>query len=242
MRSIEVTAKNVEMAKEKGLQMLGVDESLVIVNVIEKGSMLKKAKIEMMLFETEEEKLEQEKNNKQEKEATTKTVQLNDKVEKTVNREISETEENVINVIKEFLEGLFKLYNISGSVEGKVLNDDLYIKVNGEELGVLIGYHGDTLEALQSIINNIIKNKNLEYRKKIFLDIENYREKREDSLRALAQKMASKVLSIKKSLKLEPMNSYERRIIHECLCGIDHISTHSEGDEPNRYLIIDYVA
>ena len=80
-----------------------------------------------------------------------------------------------------------------------------------------------------------------EYRKRVFVDIENYRSKRTDSLTALAKRMATKVVQVKKSLKLEPMSSFERRIIHTALQGISNITTHSEGEEPNRCLVIDYV-
>ena len=117
----------------------------------------------------------------------------------------------------------------------------MYFIIEGKELGVLIGHHGDTLNATQTLVNAIVKNEFEEYRKRVFVDIENYRSKRTDSLTALAKRMATKVVQVKKSLKLEPMSSFERRIIHTALQGISNITTHSEGEEPNRCLVIDYV-
>ena len=114
------------------------------------------------------------------------------------------------------------------------------VKVTGDDLGVLIGYRGDALEAIQNLMNVVVFNKT-GFKGKIILDVENYREKRISTLCELADRISKQVLKNKKSFKLEPMNSYERRIIHSHLQNIEHISTHSEGKEPNRFLIVDYV-
>ena len=102
---------------------------------------------------------------------------------------------------------------------------------------------GDVLIFLSALnlCNAYVKNNISSYRKKIFLDVENYRSKRQETLEHMAKSMAEKVLNMKRSLKLEPMTSLERRIIHTCLQNIEHISTHSEGEDPNRFLVIDYV-
>ena len=94
---------------------------------------------------------------------------------------------------------------------------------------------------MQYIVNTIVRENVKEYRKKIYIDVENYRRKRQDTVEQIAEKMAKKVLTTKRSIKLEPMNSYERKVIHNALTGIEHIGTHSEGVEPNRYLVIDYI-
>ena len=122
-----------------------------------------------------------------------------------------------------------------------IKNGDIVFRVNGESINNLIGYHGETLEAVQYIVNTIVKERVPNYRKKVYLDVENYRRKRQETVEALAEKMAKKVLTTKKSIKLEPMNSFERKSIHFALSNIEHIGTHSEGTEPNRYLVIDYV-
>ena len=120
-------------------------------------------------------------------------------------------------------------------------NDDTLITVDGEGAGLLIGHHGETLDSLQYLAN-LAANKKVKGEKqeyvKITLDIEGYRAKREQALRSLARRMASKVVKGKKSVMLEPMNPYERRIIHSEVQGIDGVSTNSIGSENNRRIVM----
>ncbi len=120
-------------------------------------------------------------------------------------------------------------------------NGDKVIAIDGDHAGVLIGHHGDTLDALQ-YLSNLAANKKSEGEKreyvKITIDVENYRAKREDTLRALARRKAAQVLRYKKSVMLEPMNPYERRIIHSEIQGIEGVSTNSIGSEDNRKVVI----
>ncbi len=132
------------------------------------------------------------------------------------------------------LEGL-----VIGKKEGD--NDDVVITVDGENAGLLIGHHGETLDSLQYLAN-LAANKKVNGEKreyvKITLDIEGYRAKREGALRSLARRMASKVLKYKKSVMLEPMNPYERRIIHSEVQKIEGVSTNSIGSENNRRVVM----
>lgn len=106
-------------------------------------------------------------------------------------------------------------------------------------MGSIIGYRGETLDALQYLVSLVInKNHNKEY-KRIILDAEHYREKREATLVRVAHKTANKVIKSKKSFKLEPMNPYERRIIHSALQDSKYVTTYSEGEEPRRRVVID---
>ena len=118
---------------------------------------------------------------------------------------------------------------------------ELLIEVSGEGSGILIGHHGDTLDALQYLLN-LAANRRAEGEKreylKVTLDIEGYRAKREETLRALARKQADKVLKYKRSVMLEPMNPYERRIIHSEVQTIKGVSTNSIGSENNRKIVI----
>ncbi len=120
-------------------------------------------------------------------------------------------------------------------------NDDTLINIDGEGSGVLIGHHGETLDSLQYLAN-LAANKKVDGVKreyvKITLDAEGYRAKREEALRALARRMAEKVLRYKKSIMLEPMNPYERRIIHSEVQGIEGVSTNSIGSENNRKVVM----
>ena len=106
-------------------------------------------------------------------------------------------------------------------------------------MGSIIGYRGSALEALQHLLNIIIGNKT-QYKKRVFLNIENYRQKREETLKSMAERIAKKVIESQRRCKLEPMSSFERRIIHAYLNEREHVFTRSEGVEPNRYLIIEY--
>ncbi|MBQ9131351.1 MAG: Jag N-terminal domain-containing protein [Clostridia bacterium] len=120
-------------------------------------------------------------------------------------------------------------------------NDDTLITVDGEGAGLLIGHHGDTLDSLQYLAN-LAANKKVKGEKrdyvKVTLDVEGYRAKREEALRTLARRMAGKVLKGKKSVMLEPMNPYERRIIHSEVQSIEGVSTNSIGSENNRRIVM----
>jgi len=115
--------------------------------------------------------------------------------------------------------------------------DALNINMKGPDLGILIGRRGETLDALQFLINLSV-NKNQEVRRKIIIDVEGYRNRREETLQKLAIKLANKAKQRGRSVVLEPMSSQERRIIHTALQGRDDIYTFSEGDEPYRKIII----
>lgn len=237
MRNIEVTAKSVDQAIEKGLQMLGVSREDIEVKVVNEGSMLKKAVVEIFTFANQEEREEYLKNNKTKKEIKlVKTEPEQEMVEVS-----SEYVEEVTAVVTEFLEGLLGHMQIEATVSRGVRNGDIIFKVNGDSVNNLIGYHGGTLEAVQYIVNTIVRERVRNYHKKVYIDVENYRRKRQDTVEQIAEKMAKKVLATKRSIKLEPMNSYERKAIHNILTGIEHIGTHSEGVEPNRCLVIDYI-
>lgn len=120
-------------------------------------------------------------------------------------------------------------------------NDDVLITVDGDNAGVLIGHHGETLEAIQYLAN-LAANKKVAGEKReyvrVTVDVEGYRAKREASLRALARRMSAKVIKNKKSVMLEPMNPYERRIVHSEVQGIAGVSTNSIGSENNRRVVI----
>ncbi len=147
-----------------------------------------------------------------------------------------------------FIEKLIKDMNINADItmsDGD--NGEKIIAINGKEAeegnaaSILIGHHGETLDSLQYLAN-LAANKKIDGKKgeyvKIAVDVEGYRAKREETLRALARKMASKVLKYKKSVMLEPMNPYERRIIHSEIQNMEGVSTNSIGSENNRKIVI----
>ncbi len=141
-----------------------------------------------------------------------------------------------------FMKQLLSDMNVAADMqvsEGE--NGEVRIAVNGDDAAILIGHHGETLDALQYLAN-LAANKRIDGKKeeytKVSVDVEGYRAKREETLRALARKMAAKVQKYKKSVMLEPMNPYERRIIHSEIQNIEGVSTNSIGSENNRKIVI----
>ena len=143
--------------------------------------------------------------------------------------------------IETFLKGLLEQMG-SQAVPHAVKGEDNTYKVElvGEDLGYLIGRRGDTLDAIQHLCNYSI-NRDVEGHVRINVDAEDYRAKREDSLRKYARKKAQQVLKARRRTTLEPMNAYERHVIHATLQEMDNITTHSTGTEPNRRVVIEYV-
>ena len=147
-----------------------------------------------------------------------------------------------VEIAKEFIERLLEDMKIEANLTlVDVDNADKQINIDGEDVGVLIGHHGETLDSLQYLVN-LAANQKSEGEKrefvKITIDIEGYRAKREEALRALARRMADRVIKYKKSVMLEPMNPYERRIIHSEVQNIKGVSTNSIGSENNRKVVI----
>lgn len=139
---------------------------------------------------------------------------------------------------KEFLINVLSSMNIDAEIRINEENDVIKIDLSGPKMGLVIGYRGETLDSLQYLVSLVInKNHNNSY-KRVVLDAENYRKKREETLIRVAQKSAYKVRKSQRPYKLEPMNPYERRIIHSALQEYTDINTHSEGEEPFRRIVI----
>ena len=151
-----------------------------------------------------------------------------------------ERPDDIVEQTESFLKGLLERL---GSDAAPVIEqkDETTICVNltGEKLGMLIGRRGETLDAIQHITNYAM-NRASEKHVHISVDAENYRAKREESLQHLAEKVAAKVVKYRKNMTLEPMNSYERHVIHTALQDYDGVSTFSTGTEPNRRIVVAY--
>lgn len=140
---------------------------------------------------------------------------------------------------KKFLQDILNCMDINAEIAIKEENNIINVLLTGQNMGILIGYRGETLDSLQYLLSLIInKGHETEY-KRVVLDTENYRLKREETLQRLAGKMAGRVKRSGKYIKLEPMNPYERRIIHSSLQNDPYINTYSEGEEPYRRVIVD---
>lgn len=144
---------------------------------------------------------------------------------------------SITDVARNFLESVLKEMNIKADLDIKQENETLSINMNGEDMAILIGKRGQTLDSLQYLISLVVNKGRDEY-VRVVLDTENYRMKRKETLENLADKLAYKVKKTRKNVVLEPMNPYERRIIHSTLQNNPNVSTKSEGDEPYRKVVI----
>ena len=141
--------------------------------------------------------------------------------------------------VKEFLKSVFHAMDMPVDIIVKVNEDEKLIEVDlkGDDMGILIGKRGQTLDSLQ-YLTNLAVNKNSENYYKVKVDTEDYRKRRKDTLENLAKNIAYKVKRTKRPVELEPMNPFERRVIHSALQNDKFVTTHSEGDEPYRHVVV----
>ena len=146
---------------------------------------------------------------------------------------------SVADKAKDFLRDVFDAMDLTVVIDVKYdeENRDIDIDLSGDEMGVLIGKRGQTLDSLQYLVSLVV-NKDVEEYIRVKVDTENYRKRRKETLENLAMNIAYKVKRTKRPVSLEPMNPYERRIIHSALQGDKYVTTHSEGDEPYRRVVV----
>ena len=224
-KTVKSEGKTTTEAIEKGLKELGVSKEKVDIKILEEEkrsfySILapRVVKVELTLKE-ENEKIEENKEKIKE--------------EKKHNENMQEIE-NAVKDINEFLSEFLKE---EAKFEAKIKDFDIYININGENLNYLIGYRGETINAIQTLLTTIANKKSTQ-KIRVYLDIENYREKRVKTLEDLAEKLARTVERTKKSVTLEPMTAYERKIIHTKLQNSNKVKTFSKGEEPYRKVVI----
>lgn len=226
LKSIISEGKTTNEAIENGLKQLNVSKKMVDIKVLENEekrsffSILapRVVKVELTLKEENNENTREIKQKKD-------IVLSLDEQEKAV--------KNIENFLQEFKKGL------PDDTEYKIEKNEKYVNVsiNSKKLGFLIGYRGETLYAMQNILS-AIAGKDIQNKVRVILDIEGYKEKREKTLEDLAEKVAKTVIKTKKPIKLEPMQAYERKIIHSKLQQNDKVETTSIGEEPNRRIVI----
>lgn len=144
---------------------------------------------------------------------------------------------NTEEIARDFLLNLLNKMGVQAKLNVKLKQSNLYIDMSGAEMAILIGRRGQTLDSLQYLVSLVV-NKDREEYIRVILDTENYRQKRKDTLERLAFKLAKRAKKINKDITLEPMNPYERRIIHSALQNNKFVTTKSEGEEPYRKVVI----
>ena len=218
MQYTEFTGKTVEEAVEKGLKELGITEQQADIRVLEEGKKKLfgsiKARVEIAVKESETAAVAEE-----------KTLPV-------VSADGTDGERTVA-----FLEGLFELLNIKACTELVSEGEKIEINVTTANTTSVIGKKGVMLDAIQTLASAVGNTGRDDY-KRVVVDCDNYRESRENTLNKLAENLAQKAIRLGKKIALEPMNPYERRIIHAALSEREDISTESEGKEPNRYIVI----
>lgn len=230
-KTIISEGKTTNEAIEKGLKELNVSKNMVDIKVIEnegKRSFFdilapRVVKVELTLREEVEKSkpvVAEKKENKEERIIDVK--------------ELENAKNNVERFMTDFLKTVSEK-NFECKVE--IVDQNVEVNITGEESGFLIGYRGDVLNSIQTILSSIA-NKNNNSRIKVILDIENYRNKRKDTLENLAIKVSKTVGRTGKSITLEPMGAYERKIIHTKLQDNKYVTTYSVGEEPNRKVVI----
>ena len=150
---------------------------------------------------------------------------------------VSSKEADASGKAKDFLNKIFEITGEDVTVEAEKEGDLLSINLSGPDMGIVIGKRGETLDALQHLTSLVVNRGGGDFTK-VSIDAENYREKRNDALSSLAHKLAAKVVRTRRSTTLEPMNAYERRIIHSALQDHDKVTTYSVGQGVNRKVVI----
>lgn len=140
-------------------------------------------------------------------------------------------------IASDFLYTILNNMEVEADISVSEDDENIVVDINGDDIGIIIGRRGETMDALQ-YLTSLVVNKGYEDYKRVILNVENYRQKREETLVKLANRLAEKVIKYKKPVTLEPMNPYERRIIHSSLQGHKYVETYSTGEEPKRKVVI----
>ena len=235
-KSVISEGRTTSEAIEKGLKELNVSKNMVDIKYIqeEKRSFFsilapRVVKVELTVKEgvTENSKNNENKEEPREhKRIIKKEIILSD-----------EEQEKAKNNVEEFLKDFVKQLPEGTKYEVNKDKSGVNISITNSDLGFLIGYRGETLYAMQTILSSIA-GKGIEQKVRVILDIEGYKNKREKTLEALAEKVAKTVIKTKKSVTLEPMQAYERKIIHSKLQSNNKVETYSVGEEPRRRIVI----
>lgn len=254
MDYITVTAKNLDDAITEALVQLEVTSDRLDYEVIEKGSdgflgfgrkqaVIKARRKEEPVVEVKAEKKEpvktETKNEFKKEHKKEKDFKKAPKKEVREETELAKVEPATIEACEKFVEDVLNAMNMEEVKVTSTVDEEgaLSITMEGKNMGILIGKRGQTLDSLQYLTNRVA-NKMQDGYVRVKLDTEDYRRRRKETLENLAKNIASKVKRTRRTVALEPMNPYERRIIHAALQSDPHVTTHSEGEEPYRKVVV----
>lgn len=237
---LEAEGKNVEIAIQNGLLECGLTREEVEVQVVEQGGLFKKAKVVLIWGETPAE----ETNEVASEESVEEVAEVEEDAanEETVEAEVVEKKKRIFDTTRieargiEFLTGLVKFVDENATVTATAGENEVSFSVQGENLGKLIGYHGDNLQALQMLLSGLKTRGESAIR--LYLDIAGYKANRNQALIDLANKTAEQAIKIERNIHLDPMNAYERRIIHTTIQERDDVTTESTGEGEKRHVVV----
>lgn len=243
MEYIEFTGKTVDDAITEACQKFTVTSDRLEYEVVEKGTSgifgfaAKPAVIKARVFDPNASKEEVKAEAKEETKAETKKAEVKEEAKAEAKEEKKDSAPVPAADPKEFLSKVFAAMNMEVGIEVETDGNEMNIDLSGNDMGVLIGKRGQTLDSLQ-YLTSIVVNKGQKEYIRVKIDTENYRSRRKDTLENLAKNLAYKAKRTRNAVSLEPMNPYERRIIHSALQNDKYVTTHSEGEEPFRKVII----
>ena len=244
----EFKASSSELAIKNGLAELGLTEDEVEIEVVKQGGIFAKAVVHItpkqgVVADGAEEETVEEVTVEETVEITESSVEA-DEEEKEEKKETDEEREERFRIMKEmrtvgkeFLFGLAEKMSADITIDGKIREDELCFYIGGADAKLFIGYKGETLEAVQTVVSHYL-NKDKEDRVRIVVDADFYRERRRKTLTSLAKKLAQQAYNQHREISLEPMNSYERRIIHSALASSTEATTRSDGEGRARHVVI----
>lgn len=243
MEYIEFTGKTVDDAITEACQKFTVTSDRLEYEVVEKGTSgifgfaAKPAVIKARVFDPNAPKEEVKAEAKEEAKVETKKAEVKEEAKSDAKEEKKDSAPVPAADPKEFLSKVFAAMNMEVGIEVETDGNEMNIDLSGNDMGVLIGKRGQTLDSLQ-YLTSIVVNKGQKEYIRVKIDTENYRSRRKDTLENLAKNLAYKAKRTRNAVSLEPMNPYERRIIHSALQNDKYVTTHSEGEEPFRKVII----
>lgn len=234
-KTIIAEGKTTNEAIENGLKQLKVSKNMVDIKVLEEEN--KRSFFSILAPRVVKVELTVKENASKDKKQKTEKVEHKEKIVKSIDPE-SEEIKSALERIEKFL-SVFTKQMESKDMKYVVSVDEfsITITITGSDINYLIGYRGNTLNAMQVVLSSIA-NKNAKEKIRVILDIEGYRKKREKTLENLADKIAKTVIRNKKQVTLEPMSAYERKIIHNKLQNNNKVTTYSVGEEPNRKIVV----
>ena len=249
METVRITAKTVDEAVEEGLKKLGLSRAEAVIRVIEQPSSglfglfnKKDAVVEVGAAGSETEDAAETAGYMTSAAAGAadgeeETVSAAEEPGENVMGGDTEEQEEAAEEAKRFLTGVFKGMKMEVQLEKMVNEERILFNLHGEGLGILIGKHGQTLDALQ-YLTNLAANKNFRHHYFVLLDVEDYRQRRRQTLESLAHRLADKVKRTGEEIRLEPMSAGDRRMIHLALQNDGAVSTESDGEAPYRCVVI----